>query len=362
MEPLFNQDYLLASAAQDYVLNGKEQFIFPVRRKGSDPDFYTRFEREIRAQKIFKVNSYRTIKEGYARVSRPASLLLELDTLLVLQPHLRLLRRELESLHAQFKLVNVKGFARANAREVLANIVLFRSCLEVMQYLLDHLPEVLGLLPRQIAHGQSSKLIGKEALLLKLFSAFRGELARWRDFYAYFGLLDRPAEFRFFAPVCTCQGHMLKSYHGLLAREWADGYSFAGLKGTLIVENFDSFLASAAESRESLIIWGGGWKAVQLAALFSKLPRPIFYWGDLDKEGYEIFGYLKNLCREIEPVLMDKQIVQKYEKLHQQKEVFLGPFRLVHGLQEVYEFVCRKGIQIEQEQIHEAWPYGSSLV
>jgi len=100
---------------------------------------------------------------------------------------------------------------------------------------------------------------------------------------------------------------------------------------------------------------------VHLRFLFESLPQPIYYWGDIDKEGYEIFAHLKSSISSLKPVLMDQRTVDRYLAIHQRKDVFIGPFREVPGLQKEYEYVSRQGIQIEQEQIREVWPFGTSL-
>lgn len=84
-------------------------------------------------------------------------------------------------------------------------------------------------------------------------------------------------------------------------------------------------------------------------------------WGDIDKEGYEIFGYLKKVFPHLKSVLMKQEVIENNKHLHQRKEIYIGPFRAVEGLQLEYEFVSRHGIQIEQEQIRASWPFGTEL-
>jgi hypothetical protein len=217
-------------------------------------------------------------------------------------------------------------------------------------------------LPRQIPHGQSTKLVGKQALLLRLFSYWRDQPSQWSDFYDWFGLIDQPPEFRIFAPTCLVQNNRLREFQGLLAKDWADDFEFSGLSGTLIVENLETFHALAKLSRATLVVWGGGWKAAHLRPLLPCLPRPIYYWGDIDKEGYEIFGLLKSADAGIHFALMDFTAIEKYRSIHQRKEISLGPYRSVAGLQAEYEYVARRGIQIEQEQMREEWPFGAQLL
>jgi hypothetical protein len=153
----------------------------------------------------------------------------------------------------------------------------------------------------------------------------------------------------------------LRDFHGLLAKDWADQYRFGSLAGSLIVENFESFLALTRESKSTFLVWGAGWRAVHLRVLLQEFPKPIYYWGDIDKEGYEIYASLKHSCPDLQPILMDQATIERNRNLQQRKDLFIGPFREVPGLQREYEYVSWHGVQIEQEQIHERWPFGTGL-
>jgi hypothetical protein len=287
----------LDQAERDFLISGKVEFVYPVRRGTGDTKFYEELDRELRGQDIIRVHSLREVKEAFTWISRPAALTVDLATLLKKRPHLSLWRGEIETLTQTFDFLDVRAFLESQGAEVISDLVLLRSCLEVLSYLVNHREKVTGLLPRQLPHGQSTKLIGRENLLLRLFSFWREGSATWRDFYVYFELLDKPLEFRFFAPLCTCQNHSLTQFHGLLAKDWASDYEFSKLGGSLIVEN-----------------------------------------------------------------LMSQDILERYRSIQQKKDIFLGPFRSVPGLQSEYEFVSRHGIQIEQEQMRESWPFGTNLL
>lgn len=351
----------LDQAEWDFLVNGKTEFVFPVRRKSGESDFYERLDRELREQSIMQVRDLREVKEGFTRISRPASLSIDLETLLRERPHVSIWKGQIENLARAFDFLDLYEFLRQEGREAAHDLILLEHCLEVLAFLIKNRHEVSGLLPRQLPHGRSTKLIGIENLLLKLFGFWRGQVARWSDFYAWFELLDKPLEFRFYAPVCSCQGSSLRDFHGILARDWIAAYEFGALDGTLIVENFESMLALIPDAKSTLLIWGGGWRAVHLRWILDRLPTPIHYWGDIDREGYEIFGALKAHNPDLEPVLMAHDMIEKYRSLQQRKEIFLGPFKEVPGLQNEYEFVARRGIRIEQEQIREQWPLGTRL-
>ena len=361
IEPILNLESYLNRAEQEYLFLGKTEFTFPIRRKSQDLNFYIRLESELRAQDLLRIQDFRVVKEGYARLSRPSALGFNLDALLKKRSHLRLLKTDLEGWHQRYSKVPLFEFARSYPRDTFANLGLTHACAEVLNYLILNREACVGLLPREIAHGQSTKLIGKEPLLLKMFSHWLENSARWNDFYDHFGLLDRPAEFRIYAPECTLQGQRLKGFHGLLSRDFSKGFDFKQLAGTLIIENYESFYVALRHSQASLIVWGSGWKAASLRACFQLLPEPIYYWGDIDKEGYEIFGYLKRQLPILQPVLMDRATIEANKTIYQVREKFFGPYKNVPDLQSEYEWISTQGLQIEQEQLQARWPYGTSL-
>lgn len=346
-------EMMLNQAERELLIEGKVEFTFPLRKRPGFEDYYECLEDELRENAWIKVLEYREVKEGWARISRPSLVRFDSEALLRMRPHLRLILEEVVKWRAEFVAIDVQLALKLAFQEMVAEPSLTKSCLQVLTYLISHRELIGGLLPRQIQHGNSSKLIGKEPLLLRLFSLWRGESATWKEFFRYFDLADKPVEFRFYAPRLRCQDADLERFHGLLASEWAESLDFSGLKGTLIVENLETFYSEAALSAERLIIWGGGWKVSVLRSLQDRLPRPIVYWGDIDKEGYEIYGHLKGFVPELQSIFMDHATIKKYRHLGIRKDAFLGPFRFAADLQAEYQDVCISGLCIEQEKIHD---------
>ena len=348
---LLDLDSMLESAERDFLLEGKTDFLFPVRRKFGFQDFYERLERELRAQETVTIAEYRSVKEGWVKVSRPSVLRMNSQELLRQRPHLAILQREVGRWREEFLGLAADSMIRQAYREVVLNPALTRACFEVFAYLLSHRAEVRGLLPRQVQHSNSTKLIGREALLLRMFSVWRRESASWSQFFRYFELLDRPVEFRFFAPNCLYRQSQLTDFNGLLSEDWAADYQFAGLAGTLIVENLETFYSEVVKRKDRLILWGGGWKAALLRAFHGRLPRPIHYWGDIDKEGYEIYGHLTSFIPDLRSILMDRITIENYQQFSVPRDKFFGPFRSAADLQQEYQDVCQRGLCIEQEKI-----------
>ncbi|MCM2282796.1 MAG: DUF2220 domain-containing protein, partial [Bdellovibrionaceae bacterium] len=307
---------------------------------------------------LVSVAEYRVVKEGWAKVSRPSILRIRAEDLVREYPHLVSLKSEMARLRSDFLHLAADQALRSSFKDMSADPSRARACFEVLDYLLGHRDEIKGLLPRQVQHSNSTKLIFNDNLLLRFFSTWRGECATWRQFCRFFGLTDKPIEFRFFAPLCRYQGAVLNRFHGVLSSAWADAYDFLGplsagglVDGTLIVENLDTFHAEAERSDARLVIWGGGWKVAAIRDLHRSWPKPILYWGDMDKEGYEIYGHLKSLIPDLRPLLMDRETLERHAHLAIGKEPFLGPFRSAADLQDEYQYVCQKGLCVEQEKV-----------
>lgn len=350
---MFDLTSMLDSAERAFVVDAASESLFPVRRRTGVADFYKILEVELQSQDLLSVAQFRSVKEGYARVSRPAVLRLSSESLLKARPHLSLLAKQVAQWRQTFGEFGVDRALKAFYWEMVASPSLTTSCLEVLFYLDRHRDEIRGLLPRQVKHSESTKLIGREPLLLRLFNLWKNpDGGSWKDFVRHFELTPRPVEFRFYAPICRYEGARLKSFHGVLSAGNFECYDFTENRGTLIVENIDTFFFEASKSVDRLVLWGGGWKVTLLKSLQSRFPRPILYWGDIDKEGYEIYGHLCSHIPDLIPTLMDQNTIAHHLDFSIPKEVFMGPFREIPGLQEEYEMVCREGLLIEQEKVH----------
>jgi hypothetical protein len=359
VDQLLDSEGFIETAEKSLLLEGKSEFFFSVRRKSNISNFYDLLEKELRAQILFTVSEYRVVKEGWTKISRPAVLRIDRATLIKQKPHLTALEREISRWRIDFSSIGASQIITIAYKDVVADPALTNACLEVLLYLINNREIIKGLLPRQVQHKQSTKLIGQEPLLLKMFGIWRQAPAHWADFFRFFELTSRSVEFRFFAPNCLCQSAKLSHFHGVLSHDWHNDFKFDELRGTLIVENLETFHSESARSQDRLIIWGGGWRVILLRTFQKNLPRPILYWGDIDKEGYEIYGTLKGYISDLQTTLMAKTTIDKHVQLATTKEPFFGPFREVQGLQEEYQEVCRRGLCIEQEKIHDL-PYVAS--
>jgi hypothetical protein len=341
-------------AQEDYLLRRGNKYTVAIRKRPGASEDYVELEHFLRDHPLVKVTDFRRVKEGRVYVSRPCELTISWEALINYRPLVKSLRQEVDDWRKDlFEMGVCESFLSDNLSLCLRSPGVTRACFQVFSYLLDQrLSANTDLLPRQLPHSESSKLIGRESLLLKLFSKWRGESASWSDFYRRFRILRTALEFRIFAPVCILQGHEVANFHGLVSSNWSDQFDFSLLEQTLIVENFQTLQALAPFANKTLLVFGSGWAASQLLELESMLPKPAYYWGDMDKEGYEILAHLLEKNIELQPILMDDAIYQKFHHLGVTKPSYFGPFKsLPIGLRQPYEAVCKNGLLIEQEKI-----------
>lgn len=347
----------LDRAAKDYLCKNETIFKFETRKKPGMAHYYLELEQALAKQNVFEVHSYRSVREGRVFMPRPAVLFITLDKLLQVRPELKRQKQILDQAIGMTLPFNFTEFLLHQYPMILKRIEILLPCLEAYSYIFKNQKSVEGLLPRQIPHGQSTKLLGKEPLLLAIFRFHvQNFSAEWSDFYIKYRVVQDNLEFRFFAPRAYWHGVELQQFQGVLKKEWTAQWRF-DVEGTLIVENYQTFLFLSSVVKKNLVVWGQGWKASQLLELWDCLPLPIYYWGDIDKEGFEILNYLvERVSTPVIPLLMDAATFSKNQNLAQ----VIGfiddesPKKLSID-SDVYELVCKAGLRIEQEQI--AWPF-----
>lgn len=169
-------------------------------------------------------------------------------------------------------LLDFNAFVTANFSISVRRHIVPKEAIELFQYLIKDEEQIKGLLPRQLQHSFSTKLIGKEPLLLALLAFQTGQTSNWGNFFDFFGLIKRPPEFRFYAPHCKWNESDLKQFHGILFQENIATFCFQDLERTLVIENIESLLPLVGKCDKTLLIWGEGWKCSQLIPLSPQLP------------------------------------------------------------------------------------------
>lgn len=84
--------------------------------------------------------------------------------------------------------------------------------------------------------------------------------------------------------------------------------------GVLMVENLETFLALPSRPGR-VLLWGAGYSARKWAQLPWLADLPVWYWGDLDADGYGILSAVRSHLPQAESVLMDEAAVRRWSHL-----------------------------------------------
>ena len=137
-------------------------------------------------------------------------------------------------------------------------------------------------------------------------------------------------------------------------------------KQVLICENQVNVesLASFLEAPGTLAIHGGGFAVTELSRVSWLHDVPIYYWGDLDTNGFAILHALRTYFPYVESVLMDLSTLKHHLDLavEEPKPITYIPDRLTAAELEAFE-VLRAGnrdmnlssLRLEQERIEWRW-------
>lgn len=126
-------------------------------------------------------------------------------------------------------------------------------------------------------------------------------------------------------------------------------------KRVFIVENKMNFL-TFPQTPLSIAIWGKGFAIESLKAIEWLHEKEIYYWSDLDVQGFQMLSQLRSYFKQAQSFLMEISIVEKYKD-------FIVPgtptnSELLSHLSvqefEVYEFLSRNNYRLEQERIHQS--------
>lgn len=136
----------------------------------------------------------------------------------------------------------------------------------------------------------------------------------------------------------------------------SDCVKLVGMNGRLlfIVENKMTFLTLPAV-KNGVAIWGKGFQVSLLREVSWLAHCTIWYWGDLDAQGFVILSQLRGYWPQTRSFLMDGAMLEKYKAFIiegvQMKETALP--NLVGEETAVYQQLMAHNWRLEQERIHQ---------
>jgi hypothetical protein len=129
------------------------------------------------------------------------------------------------------------------------------------------------------------------------------------------------------------------------------------VKEIWLVEN-ETNLYLVPARKNALVIFGGGYGVSSLTniPLFEKVK--LFYWGDLDIDGFNILHNFKKMYNNVESVLMDIETVE----YHQAEKIIIEPKSKNRNLSslnenelEAFEYLVENKWRIEQEKLNQQY-------
>ena len=177
-----------------------------------------------------------------------------------------------------------------------------------------------GIYLRQVdIPGTHSKFIeGHKRVLSELFDrvlpeqAIASHYTGTSQFSRRYGFLDKPAWIRF-----RVLDQQMNTLPGLVCPDITlDSSSFARLdiaaRRVFITENETNFLAFPPANNAIVIFGKGyGWEALGRASWLSR--RVIYYWGDIDTQGFSILDQLRRKFGHVESLLMDRDTLMAHK-------------------------------------------------
>lgn len=123
------------------------------------------------------------------------------------------------------------------------------------------------------------------------------------------------------------------------------------VKSVFIVENKVNFLTFPPVPN-ALIIWGQGNGVLSLKEAAFLQDTPLYYWGDLDAQGFEILSRLRYYFPQTQSILMDSDTFNRYFEKGEGKESNVSTaLHLTPAEQEIYERIKKNNWRLEQEKI-----------
>jgi hypothetical protein len=353
----------LNQASREYLLDGRNEFFFPVTHRESIRSNFAKFEEQIAESGFLRVSNYRKTSEGHVQVSRPSEVALLACDLLKQRPSVPITQRYWDAARKEAQSFDLNGFLREEYNLCLKKAEILPKCVKILEYLRKNREAVKGMYPRQIPHSESTKIIDYEILLLKLHffavrqdtptSADLSEVRSWDVFFQAYGLKRKPYFVQFFASsVSIDDTYLAHNHYGIIDKETCGRFAFPGQK-LLILENEESFYALVGKLPGWTIFLGGG-KAVSLRHFLAKLFQwEVLYWGDIDKDAYEIYSDVVKIFPTAISIFMDEATLTKHLSLAWPEYPRREPSKklIPGGLCGIYERVCKEGIRLEQEKL-----------
>lgn len=130
------------------------------------------------------------------------------------------------------------------------------------------------------------------------------------------------------------------------------------IKRVLIVENKTTLYTTLTLPKmdETIAIFGSGYSAFNLKNTHWFLNVELFYWGDIDVQGFEILSQFRSYFKHAQSLLMDKTTFEKFFENDSGTPTNVSTkLNLTDGEQQLYDILRVNNWRLEQEKIPLFW-------
>ena len=107
------------------------------------------------------------------------------------------------------------------------------------------------------------------------------------------------------------------------------------------------------ELKNTIAIWGGGYAVKNLQHIEWLTDKSIYYWGDIDIQGFEILSMLRGYYEQTISLMMDEETFNKFNHYHGHGTASntYGLNHLTTNEHELYLRIHASNQRLEQEKI-----------
>ena len=126
---------------------------------------------------------------------------------------------------------------------------------------------------------------------------------------------------------------------------------FLPIQTVYVVENKINMLAFPVK-RDSIVIWGHGFGVDIMKNVEWLKSKKIYYWGDLDVQGFQILSEFRTQFKQVQSFFMDRYTFDKYFEgdkgtvTNVEKELCLTQEEC-----DMYKYLKENNFRLEQEKI-----------
>lgn len=126
------------------------------------------------------------------------------------------------------------------------------------------------------------------------------------------------------------------------------------IKKVLVVENKTTLYTTLTlpKMNDTIAIFGGGYGVLNLKNVEWFNDLELYYWGDIDVQGFEILSQFRSYFPQTQSVLMDKQTFDNFFECDQGTPTKISiELNLTNLEQELYNILNKNNWRLEQEKI-----------